>query len=335
MIVTMASEHSANTLDLFPGGEISVSAADQRTRVRRPPRQELRFIVAGFARTSLPYQQPKKGTMEWTRKNGAYVLTVQPGMDKDDHGNSVPIGFPSGTIPRLVSCWLATEAVRTKTRTLVLGESMTDFMSEVGIEKASGGPRGTITQLKLQLERLFQSSVSLRLGGDPSRQAGARANVASEYELWWGRHRNQDELLPSTVTLSHEFFEMCTTRPVPVDMRTIQALRGSAMRLDQYWWLTHRMSYLEDETFVPWDSLYLQFGSNIGSRQAARSFRQQFEENLKVTLGVYDKAGARVVGDKGVMLLPGGTDIRPSQSEDLYRLEQQWRDSKAIQPARF
>jgi hypothetical protein len=67
----------------------------------------------------------------------------------------------------------------------------------------------------------------------------------------------------------------------------------------------------------------------VATRQAARSFAKNFTKNLEFTLEVYDKAGARVIDDKGVLLLPGGNDIRPSQSRELELLEKQWRDDRA------
>ncbi len=321
----------SSALELFSAGDISAQTVAEKPRRR----QDLRFIAQGFARTSLPYQQPKPGTMSWTRRNGKWTLTVQPGMTQDEHGNEQSIGFPSGTIPRLITCWFATEAVKHKKRKLDLGASITEFMAEIGIRTStsSGGEKGMNTQLKSQFERLCQASVSLRYGGDPNRQAGARASVASEYELYWSKNRKgQVELLPSTVTLSEEFFETCTVRPVPVDMNTIQKLHGSAMRIDQYWWLTHKMSYLEEPCFVPFEAMGMQFGSDVSTRQAARSFAKNFSKNLELTLEVYDKAGARIIENKGVLLLPGGTDIRPSQSRELELLEKQWREDRTGEP---
>lgn len=336
MITAMPKQ--STELDLFPDGEISIKSADER----RPRRQDIKYIAGAFARTSLPYKQPPPNTMEWTRKNGSYTLTVQPGMDKDEHGNSVSIGFPSGTMPRLTSMWASDLAFRTKSRTLVLPSTMTEFFAEIGVKNASSGRKGMATEGKLQLERLFQASVSLRIGGTDKAtgttyRGGARINVADSYELWWAKdERGQGELLPSVVTLSENFYEMCL-HPVPVDMNTVQKLRGSAMRIDQYWWLTHRMSYLEDQrgVLVPWDSLYLQFGSQVETSAAKNSFRKQFESNLNETLKVYDKASARVIPGKGVLLLPGATDIRPSQSRDLELLELEWRKQKALAAPQF
>jgi hypothetical protein len=67
--------------------------------------------------------------------------------------------------------------------------------------------------------------------------------------------------MPSTVVLSDTFFREVVEHPVPVSADALRALRGSPFRLDQYAWLTHRMSYLQRRTTVSWEQLRFQFGS--------------------------------------------------------------------------
>ena len=42
-----------------------------------------------------------------------------------------------------------------------------------------------------------------------------------------------------------------------------------------------------------------------------------------------------MIKDKGVLLLPGGTDVRPKQYRNLELLEAQWREQKALNAAPF
>ena len=41
-------------------------------------------------------------------------------------------------VPRLLMAWISTEAVRTQSRVLVLGDSLSDFMRELGIYSSDG-----------------------------------------------------------------------------------------------------------------------------------------------------------------------------------------------------
>jgi hypothetical protein len=56
----------------------------------------------------------------------------------------------------LLRLWrLSTEAVRTQSPNLVLGESLSAFMRSLGLQP-TGGKQGTIARLRKQMERLFR-----------------------------------------------------------------------------------------------------------------------------------------------------------------------------------
>ena len=46
--------------------------------------------------------------------------------------------LPFGNLPRLLLAWVTTEAVRTQSRVLVLGDSLSDFMRALGVYSNSG-----------------------------------------------------------------------------------------------------------------------------------------------------------------------------------------------------
>lgn len=268
------------------------------------------YLARLFTQTSLPYRDPGD-VPAWGRRNGDLVLTVQPGMTIDDEGTPRSIGYPFGTVPRLLLTWLSTEAVRTKSDELVLGETLSDFMRQLGLTP-TGGRNGTITRLAKQMERLFQASLSVRWEGQANRLTGARLNVASAYDLWWtNREPDRPSLLPSTVRLSGEFFREVTEHPVPLNLDALRALRGSALRLDIYAWLTYRMSYLRRRTEVPWESLRGQFGSQLADTKQGRSqFRRDFEKNLREVVLVYRAANVEA-SPSGLVLLPSRTHVPP------------------------
>jgi hypothetical protein len=231
-------------------------------------------------------------------------------MRIDESGTPVTIGYPYGTIPRLLLTWLSTEAVRTQSPELSLGSSLAEFMRSLELQP-TGGRNGTITRLRSQMERLFQATLSVRWETDADRQVGARLNVASAYDLWWADNLSQPSLLPSCVRLSAEFYKEVTEHPVPLDLAALRALRGSPLRLDIYAWLTYRMSYLRRRTEVPWESLRAQFGSNnANTKQGRAQFRKDFERNLREVVLVYRGANVEVACG-GVVLLPSPTHISP------------------------
>ena len=46
--------------------------------------------------------------------------------------------LPFGNLPRLILAWVCSEAVRTQSRVLVLGKSLSDFMRTLDIYSSSG-----------------------------------------------------------------------------------------------------------------------------------------------------------------------------------------------------
>ena len=112
---------------------------------------DLGFMARMMALCSLPRTNPGN-RKEYKRVNGPYTLYMQSGP-----GNKLPFG----NLPRLLLAWVSTEAVRTQSRELVLGRSLSKFMRTLGINSTSGGVRGEQTRLRNQMKRLFGCTVSL------------------------------------------------------------------------------------------------------------------------------------------------------------------------------
>ena len=108
--------------------------------------QERGYHPRLFCQLALPYQDPGLDLPAWGRRNGHRSLVVRPGYEIDDDGEARSIGYPYGTMPRLLLSWLATEAVRTQRAEPVLGENRSDFMRHLGLQP-TGGKTGTITRL--------------------------------------------------------------------------------------------------------------------------------------------------------------------------------------------
>ncbi|MEU0539914.1 replication protein RepA [Nocardia sp. NPDC005978] len=268
--------------------------------------QEVGYLARVFTQTSLPYRDPGD-VPAWGRRNGDLSLTVQPGMTTDENNKPESIGYPYGTMPRLILTFLSTEAVRTGSQEIVLGDSLTDFMGAMGLT-ATGGKNGSLTRMRNQSHRLFNATLTIEYKGDANRRIGAKLYVASAYNIWCGTDTDEEQpsLFTSTVRLSDEFFREVTAHPVPLDMNAIKALGGSALRLDIYAWLTYRMFSVKRETTVPWESLMAQFGSGADSsdRRRRHQFRRDFTAALKQVLVVYPQANVDTT-EQGVVLRPG------------------------------
>ena len=86
---------------------------------------------------TLPHTDPGNVPL-WKRSCGEMTLAIQPGIDIDTEKS---IGYPYGTVPRLLLFWIITEAVQTKNRRIVLGRSLAEFMRALGFNPNGGGKR--------------------------------------------------------------------------------------------------------------------------------------------------------------------------------------------------
>jgi hypothetical protein len=254
---------------------------------------ELGFMARAMTLCTLPHSKPK--AQEFTRKNGNYTMSmVAPKA----------IGLPYGTIPRLLLAWISSEAVRTKCRTLTLGDSLSYFLKELGLSR-SGGERGDITRFKDQLKRLFACSITCNYHSK-DRDAGIGFMIAQKYDLWWHPQQpDQAGLWESTLTLSEEFYREVTTSPIPIDMRALKALKRSPLALDVYVWLTFRTSYLKASAVITWEQLQNQFGAEYGLK---KNFKAAFNDALRKVQLVYPGANIST-DDTGIILKTGSTSI--------------------------
>lgn len=253
----------------------------------------LGFVARAMVQATLPHKKVEGNTFE--RRNGKYTLTLL----------AVPkIGLPYGSIPRLILAWLTTEAVKTKSRELELGDSLSSFMKELGLNR-TGGERGDITRLKEQARRLFSCSISA-IYEDEKRSAFFNQSIASKAHLWWdAKDVEKMDIFKSSVTLAETFFAEIMSHPIPVDVRALAALKKSPLALDIYCWLTYRASYAKRPSVVPWDVLALQFGSDYAR---LRDFKQAFLDELRKVAVVYWAVQFEVV-EEGLLLKPALTHV--------------------------
>jgi hypothetical protein len=207
----------------------------------QPDADELTFSARELVQATLPHQTPRGNPPVWSRVNGNYTLLIKPGYKTDcKTGKPVCIGYPFGNIPRLLLFWLTTEALRTGSRRLELGGSLAGFMRELGLDPGRGGRGSPRARLHDQIDRLFNSSISFQYS-DEGRRQWLNMEVSSKGELWWDFKRpDQADLFSSWIELGETFYEAIVAHPVPLDMRTLQALKSSSMALDLYAWLAYR-----------------------------------------------------------------------------------------------
>src|SRR5512135_3706951 len=99
-------------------------ASVERIRADRPTFDDLAYMARELVQATLPHRNPGD-VPEWARSNGSLTLSIRPGWVTDEKtGERRSIGYPYGTIPRLLLFWLTAEAVQKKNRYIELGSSL-------------------------------------------------------------------------------------------------------------------------------------------------------------------------------------------------------------------
>ena len=235
---------------------------------------DLGFMARTMALCSLPRSNPGN-RHQYKRVNGPYKLIMIAGGDNK---------LPYGNLPRLLLAWVSTEAVRTQSRELILGKSLSEFMRTLGVYSSSGGSRGDRTRLRNQMKRLFSASVQL-IYEDAQMDLTASSFVADRTAFWWNERKpGEPVLFNSKIRLGEDFFNEIINHPVPIDMNTLTALKRSALGLDLYLWLTYRTFALRAPLRLTWRLLYGQFGAHpdkASDKRTVLNFRYKVLRELK------------------------------------------------------
>jgi len=215
--------------------------------------------------------------------------------------NWVPQPLPYGVTPRLVLVHVSSEAIRTRSRAVDIGRSMRQFMLALGMP-TSGGARGGYAALKQQIQAL--AACRLKLGmqsGD--RLVTVDTTPIRKFEAWLHQDERQTVLWPGVLELTQEFYDTLTEHAVPLDHRALAALKHSALALDVYTWLAHRLCRVRHGGVrLSWQNLREQFGQEY---RDTRNFKHSFRPALAQVLAVYP--------DARVSSVPGGLELRPSR----------------------
>ena len=229
------------------------------------------FLGRTMALCSLPRSNPGN-RLQYKRVNGPFTLYMNTTADNK---------LPYGNLPRLLMAWLSTEAVKTGSRVIVLGDSLSKFMRELGIYNSGGKPQ---TRLRNQMKRLFGCTVSM-IYKDEHGEQFISSLIAESGEFWWNERKpDQPSLWNSKIELSEKFFNEIIRHPVPLDMNTLTALKRCSLGLDLYLWLVYRTFPLRAVQQITWKQMYRQFGlhpSKASDKKTVLNFRVKILRELK------------------------------------------------------
>jgi hypothetical protein len=266
--------------------------------------EDPQFLHALLCQLGLPRRPTQERVFE--RTSGKASLIVEAGRWFTGSAWE-PQPLPYGTRPRLVLINICSEAVRTKSPVVDIGESVRAFLRRLGID--CGGQ--SMANFKRQMIAL--SCCRLQLGYVAGGKVGQiDSKPVSRFEAWLSDEDGQRGLWPGELELSQPFFESLMSHAVPLDGEAIGRLQHSALALDVYSWLANRLCRVESNAgqVLSWSALKGQFGQEFAE---TKEFRRTFLEALKKAQEVYRDARLDVVRG-GLRLLPSPPPCRKERS---------------------
>ena len=252
------------------------------------------FLHSALCAMSLPVRRPADDSQPIIRQDGQYTLVITPKAiirPEDGQAKLHVLGVPYGALPRLILIHIMTEAVRTKSRQIVLGSTFTDWMRRMGYKTMSYGPRGSATLVRQQLDRLLACEWMIRWDGEDAKgdkEFGIKEiKLTTEYAGTDGKSGS----FTREIVLTEGFFEHLRRHAVPLNEHAIRQLRDSPTALDLYTWLAYRLPRIARKpATLSWQQLAVHFGNDGHNiRKFRQTVRDAWERQVSA---VYPEARA-------------------------------------------
>ena len=192
--------------------------------IAQEPPDRTDFLHTVMCQVGLPRSATNTRTFE--RESGHVSIFIEAGRLYNGR-RWVEQPLPYGTIPRLVMVHLSSEAIRTQSRRIEVGDSMRQFLQTLGMGDG-GGPRGAYTAVRKQVEALAACRLSIGLQAE-GKVVTVDAKPIRKFEAWLHEDGAQQTLWPGVMELSPEFYETLARHAVPLDYRALAALKHSAL----------------------------------------------------------------------------------------------------------
>jgi hypothetical protein len=155
--------------------------------------------------------------------------------------------LPYGSIPRIIICYLSTEAKITRERTIPIGKTIHDFVKKIGYTP-SYIANGTNEQVLEHLERLYRTEFSHDYSESRYLEDGTKETLRHQksfkiFDEKLSFESVKDNIVQqqmTSVTLSETFFNEIQAHSVPLSLEILKSLKRSPLALDLYVFISYR-----------------------------------------------------------------------------------------------
>jgi hypothetical protein len=258
------------------------------------------FLHAVLCQLGLPRYPTLAKVFE--RSSGRASLSLQAGRTFDGK-KWVDQPLPSGTRPRLALINVCSEAVRTRCAEVDVGRSVREFLRRINID----GGGDSMARFKRQMLALSCCHMTIGMN-TPKGPAQIDAKPIEGFQAWYTDEDGQETLWPGSIRLTPKFFESLIEHAVPLESHAIAQLQNSALALDVYSWLAHRLWRVQEPkgVMLSWRALKEQFGQEY---RELGNFKVKFHAALVKAVDAYKDA--RIEAEReGIRLLPSPPPVK-------------------------
>jgi len=249
-----------------------------------PTGDDIWFVHTVLAQCFLPYRDPK--SHHWEKTNGDYGIILTSGPIKDPkEKRMVDVGIPYGAKPRLFQSYICTQAIKQRSRSLLVEPSMSAMMTELGL-RVTGGKEGTINRFKDQITRFASCHFTITGPGKHGGEKYVKAPPIESFEVWFPKNPNQTTLWPSEIQLTQKYYDSLIDHAIPYDFRGLRLIQNKPRAQDIYLWMTQRLCRLNKPLLMKWQDLYEMFGGQA----TFYKFKEKFPADLLAAKTAYPDA---------------------------------------------
>jgi hypothetical protein len=259
------------------------------------------FLYSGWCQAALPHKRLANDAV-WKTSTERVTLVVEPGRRNLLGDSTEFVGVPYGSRARLILLYLQSEAIRTDSRDIELGRSLSAWLKKLNIPL--GGK--SYSDVREQADRLSRCRLTFHVT-QGNKSGLINQNIMDAAMFVSIDDGNQGNLFTDTARLSESFFQQLKKHPVPLERAAIASISNNSQALDMYCWLAYRLHVLTTEKTISWSALHAQFGS---SYKKVAQFKPRFIDSLKMATAVYPDADVAFDED-GLILRPSRPPVAP------------------------
>jgi hypothetical protein len=220
--------------------------------------------------------------------------------------------YPYGVFSRLLLYWVGWHAMFRAERKIMLAPIFPEFVKKFRIRARSRDRERLLDHMM----RVFQCHIEFKIDTQYSKiwryLPITEEGLVAFHDVNLPDAKLTDE---SHVTLSENFYKMLRHRPVPVDIRALQALRHSTLAIDLYTWGTYQTFSLQkakQPRIYSWKQLAHQFGANYCYPS---EFKEKIPRVLRQVHAVYPEFMVELLHE-GLKVYPSRPAVLPEGKEE-------------------